>query len=1386
MAGKSLSSGADLRVPRRATSLHADHGRKTLSLAEWRDLSAYVLLGDPGAGKSESMRVEAKAVDGFFVSARDFIALGMDAADARKTLFIDGLDEMRAGGTDGRVPLDAIRSKLHALGRPCFRISCREHDWRAQTDLAALCRVAPKGAVEELHLEPLSKEEQRLILRDSEVPEPEAFLEHARQHGISNLLGNPLLLGLTIQAVAKKGGWPASRREIYELSCSNLATEQSVEHRDAKPLNPGDVERLIGDAGLLCAVLLLSGKASLTRAQDGPNSAIAWHTLPAALHMHDPQAALASKIFTTTAGESAPLHRSIAEYLAGQAIAKLLRDGLPLGRILALMQGDDGGIVEPLRGLLGWLTVHNPSDRLQLIRLDPLGVVLNGDIAEFTLADKMALLEALRGEAKRNERFRSQQWVSYPFAPLATIDMANALGQILDDHSTAPSHQALVDCVLDALNHGDPIPTLISRLEAWVEDATASFGNRIDALRAWKRCTGFDAGKAREWLDMLHQGILKDLDARLAGALLLDLYPTTVSPKEVLHYLPRPGDVSADTVVPQFWRGALIDQSRPQDFAVLADEWVQFLPQPRASRDQYDGEMSYLRTGILANAIEQSGDTVSDDRLHAWLGICVDKHGFSKLDRDDGGRRVAQWLTDRPMRIKAVVVRAWHAERTDSTAGQNYFWKCERRLHGCQLPSDWLQWMLAQATKATSDNVARYCFDFVASAVINPPPGFDVPSMAQIEAWVVAHGDRWPQAYEWLTIQWSCPLDENWQREGHLSQRKHEAEITANNEARRELLAPHLAAIAAGTASIWLMHQLATAYRWGFAEVTGTTPAVRVQNFLMCNERTAYAAIAGLSHVLKRDDLPTANEIFALAIAGKEHLVRRPMLLAATLTHDRIPDAVDAWSDSLLSILVASWLTDGTGEATGWYERAVKSRATVVAPMVQLYAMSHLGSNEPIKGVSLSSLLNEPGHAALAPHVLPPLLEGFPRRASGPARRELNCSLLAALYQLDNDVASNIVRGKLNDPLIDRMQRICWLVADLPYRTDAMQRVADAVGTNKRRAIALGIALHEQGSLGRALNPAPVAMLSSLFELLAPITRPEWPSGVCIWPEAGRRDTVHVLVNRLASDAQPAAGTELQRLVNLPHLAPWSTHLRQSISSQRGAAREAYYAFAEPEAVALALANGAPANQGDLMALTVAHLREIERHLRGSDTTFLRFFWDVQTDKSRTPKDENDCRDLLLDRLRTRLDPFDIHVVPERQAAHEKRADLLVDFTANGQKLAVPIEIKKENHRRLWSACLDQLNELYTIEPTADGHGIYLVLWFGSKLQSSPEGQKPASALDLQKCLTERIPEPDRARLKVLVMDLSWPRAGESALSEIPVRATRRPTTRGKSPSKPT
>jgi hypothetical protein len=208
------------------------------------------------------------------------------------------------------------------------------------------------------------------------------------------------------------------------------------------------------------------------------------------------------------------------------------------------------------------------------------------------------------------------------------------------------------------------------------------------------------------------------------------------------------------------------------------------------------------------------------------------------------------------------------------------------------------------------------------------------------------------------------------------------------------------------------------------------------------------------------------------------------------------------------------------------------------------------------------------------------------------------------------------------------------------------------------------------------------------------------------------------------------------------------------LRTQHSTAREANYLAASPRQVAATLANEAPANAADLQALVMHHLDDMQAAWRGADTFALKGFWQ---DEGQVSKPENDCRELLLVRLRERLALQDILVSRERTAAQDKRADMCAEFIRNGRRIALPIEVKKADHDKLWIAWRDQLQRLYMNDPDADGHGLYLVLWFGQKVATHPEGHKPRDAAHLRELIEQRVPVQDRSRLAVQVLDLSWP-----------------------------
>ena len=205
--------------PGPAEGAPAESGRSR-PLEAFRESAAYVLLGAPGAGKTTVFTTEAERDGCHYVTARDFLTFGDKPEWHGTTLFIDGLDERRAGTADGGTPLDDIRAKLDALGRPGFRLSCREADWFGANDRTHLARVASDGGIKVLRLDSLSDDRIREILtRNLGIEDAVAFVMTARERGIDALLANPQNLKMLAKAVrGGRGRKPAGRRSSWHAS----------------------------------------------------------------------------------------------------------------------------------------------------------------------------------------------------------------------------------------------------------------------------------------------------------------------------------------------------------------------------------------------------------------------------------------------------------------------------------------------------------------------------------------------------------------------------------------------------------------------------------------------------------------------------------------------------------------------------------------------------------------------------------------------------------------------------------------------------------------------------------------------------------------------------------------------------------------------------------------------------------------------------------------------------------------------------------------------------------------------------------------------------------------------------------------------------------------
>jgi len=1345
-------------VRRTCTRKKEDKREECRPLEEYRDLSAYVLLGDPGAGKSESFGREAIASGGEYVRARDFATFDPGDELKGKTLFIDGLDEIRADGGDGRTPLDHIRKHLDRLGRPSFRLSCREADWLGESDTTALKRVSPDGEIVALHLDPLSGEDVAEILKNKvNVFDVEAFIHQAREHGLDELLHNPQTLNLLVDAV---GGdvWPQSRSEVYEMACIKLVSEINPEHRSANRDSAFPVSDLLSAAGYLCAIQLLSSKAGFSLDQARADDQ---HPCWKDLHQHHNAllATLKTNLFQSDGEELRnPVHRSVAEFLGAKYLASCIEsDSLPISRVLALMAGEDGGIVTDLRGLAAWLSVHSRTGRSELIARDPLAVVLYGDVRDFPVADKETVLEAFRDEAERYPWFRSDDWADSPFGALGTKDMEASIQNILTSQSRTDADQALLNCVLDVTSYGEQMPSLAEPLETIVRDSSYWPYIRRNAIQALIQSTQPDHARQLQLAKDIRDGLVEDSQDELIGALLKELYPDVISPSEIFDYLHPPKSESINSYR-MFWNHSLSKQSANEHLPILLDKLaaMQTTNEEEASSIRFDR----MDGTILARGIEVHGDSISDERLYQWLGVVLDKYDFSRIE-ETPSKRISTWFETHPNRYKAFIeFAAKLCENKEDPS--RCMWSALTRISMATPPDDIETWYMDKAATVQQLEISKFFF----SKVIQPLQVLEggggnylrLTELARLEPWL----DATPKFVPWLEPYISCQIGD-WEQEHALRSQKWSIEEQKKKADLITFYHQHIDAIRDGSALPQIMHDLALAYNGHLSESSGDSPRERLEKFLSNDSDLIEATIASFRHTLERPDLPEVSEIVELAIKGKMHYIRPACLIGMEHLFNLNPAGALSLPDEILSRLLLFRLTDGMGDEPQWLESLAKERPSLAADAFLTYAQPMLQARkEHLDGLHL--LTGKNAYAEISRLVLPKLLEGFPVRAGVKQVSFVLVRLLKEGFQyLSREDLGRLVVRKSSLKSMDVAQKVCWLACGMLLMPDTYEKeLFQFIGKNQKRRAHLAAFLYERfGSDGFPdWVVIPESTLIRIIELFGPDCQDTRMSGM-VTPSMRTADMIRSFINELGKNPSEQISLEIKRLLGLSKLSSWHNQLLHAQHSQRIAWRKASFRSLSVSQVVESIANLQPANAADLTALTYEKLTGIARKIRDGSTNDYKQYWSYEEKYQKIinpkSKSENDCRDALLSDLQERLGKIGIDAQREGNYADDKRADIRVSFGgANG--FNVPIEIKKDTHKDLWGAMHGQLIPKYTRDPGAGGYGIYLVFWFTGKGMPLPaDGKKVRSAAELEERLRQTLSPEESHRINVCVIDCSLP-----------------------------
>lgn len=1341
-----------LLIPRRVSRISDDAASLAENpiclLPELRGQGAWVLLGEPGAGKSAAFEMEALATDGLWISIAKFLSDDPDPAWRGKTLFLDGLDETRASGGDSSILLK-IRAHLRKLGNPKFRIACRAADWFGSTDSQAVSDVSPDGLLGVFVLQPLSLAEIQEILKlNHDIADPEDFVNKASDRGINGLLNNPQTLRLLAEAI-RDGQWPHTREETFKLACRKLAEEDAKPHRDCLRGQAISVERVLEAAGQLCAVLLLSDKAGMALDVERADSGFPLIDDFSPPDLSVARLAVRRKLFRSADAEERvqPSHRSVAEYLAAQWLAKQIdQGGLPLRRVLNLFVGRDERTVAGLRGLYGWLALHCQTARQRLIEADPLTVVVYGDVKPMSLADKRKLLAGLQEETKHHFVSHREVPSMASFGALAEPELVPEFTNALLSEQRDDASQYFAYCVLDILGEGEPIPELAPTLKAVVVDDSRWSGVRRYALRVWLKLSP-PSDEAMAVLDSINERRLTDSDDDLAGELLHHLYPHHIAPDVLFRYLHAPKKRDYIGGLASFWGYELPRIAPDSHLPILLDQLA--IRTDLAVTDEYgfsfDGRK--MQGALLCRGLEILGDEIDDERLFAWLGIGADKYGKSHREIEHQAV-IADWLGKRPERYKAVLALCYNlcAEKEDA---RSCVFSKERRLQGVSAPEDIGLWHLELASCESNGELAEIHASEAVHALIFER-GHAGLSLEVLEEWA----DGNPLKKHWLASMLTCEIQE-WQRDSAANARVRKLEHAEKKRKRAIDLSKYLSAIRDGSAAPGILYELAGVWMDHYYDTHGKTPQERFDSYCDNGLEALKAAESGFVASPLRNNLPSVPEIIDLSLKRQEHYIRKPCLIGMELRWQQGVSLVDTLSDDCLRRMLAFRLTYGADNTPAWFTHLVQTRPELVAEVLVVYASATLKARQDfIYGIY--PLVHDPIYRGVAELAGPPLLAGFPVRAKSTQLSHLEYLLKAAVRYTPVQLVA-LLDNKLAVKGMDVAQRVYWLTVamllDPPKYESALWRY---IGKNWLRANHLCAFLSERfAGISNDYPLSPVS-IGKLIELLSPHADFERRSGQ-VSSTMQRGENILAMVTRLGALATDGAEREIERLLALQSLSKLKHALVDALQQLKLKRRELLFRFPELKSVARILANREPANSADLAVLTVDYLEQIALGIRNDNDDGFRDFWNVENKKPSGKREENYCRDVLLRRLRASSAAFGVDCQPEGDYANDKRADIRLSYRNDFE---VPIEIKRDDNRSLWTALRSQLMGQYTASPKTSGYGIYLVLWFGESdfPPAKDGGKKPTSPGELQARLEALLDPEERRRVFVRVLDVSWPK----------------------------
>jgi hypothetical protein len=1348
-------------------------GSPELSLLELGESESYVLLAEPGLGKTEVFKALAKKNGGVYITVQDFL---IRDEWQQGFYYIDALDEARSH--QNLNALHELRSKLYKLGVTQFALACRSAEWNNRIDTEDIRKNAQNGRVSVFALNPLTEPQAIALLGALSIEAPEAFLGQLRELGLDYAEGNPQQLMILANATKNAAGkLPTNRREAFELACSELLKEQNERHSIGMLSN----ETLLTITGWLSALLLLSGVSAIKRlAQNDPTTTYAIDLkeltnsqFPHSVSLEDIQTVLKRSLFKTTANGFEVIHRTVAEFLAARYIANRIKNGLSSSRVASLIQYEGTRIYQDLHGLAAWLCSLSKRMQETILSSDSKLVFDYADIGILDLNARCKLIDQLATDEDFaytfRHRFGTRRW-----ADLVKGEMAPFIEQWLGEYAAQDKRKSqpegsytLALIVLDVAIQFEDVNISPSIAERVLRKNDFPLALRDRALNALIKNAQIESKKFKVLLNDCWSKRIADDQHSLAGTLLSHLFPNEIQ-ADVFTYI----DFSSTHIdlnsYRKFWQLEVADKANGPLLLKLVTTIDGLTEKWRLEDHASKGHIKRFYAGIgklVAKAIIEYGANQDIGTVARWLEYCHGWHSQNLLliEDEETLASLKHWQNDNSKLMQRVLDYRFRNMERYFLATQVLLIDRDSFNYG--------QFFLDQAIELLSakPEVAKH---LVASAFhqVMSCPNSDKFKLEHIEGFV----SRYPFFAETFDQSRTSDLQDNqWQIDRSKSVKRQVLRDKAFHQNRRkdlEYLLAHLEDISSGKNLVFL-HDAA----WAELSKTGKGYAAEVQHTVILDWFAQEPPLHAATHQGHKACLLSLNESSATQAwqvqkKGQRMLFVLPALFAAEALFAEDQPTFEKLDEGILGALLSiNFMNSFRGN---WFTWVAVNYQDLTARVFLECAKRLIATKQPHQLQELEQIFRDRSLESFSKTISQPLLKLLPTKLVAAQMDTLHWTLFGCIRYGAKAETTQLINSILKRKSITKSQKASLLLAGTMTDVDHfLQKLNQALQKNdlskEHLDVFLGFLTDRGSDRGEFITKGMNFLAATeLFKTLAPLYYVDRPAGIFSPTIAHyRKYFVDGLLKQIYEDPSDDATACLIELLKTCSVAAWNKEIKSAISTQKLVRLNSANRSITAKLVAETLANGVPTNMADLQATCLNALQELSKELPNSPTNLRNQFWNVdsRTNKPSPPhRPEPSCRDIVAQQLKPYFEPKGISLEIEKQHGDKNRSDFSLSVVTRGQnQLLLPVEVKGDWHKELFSAHTSQLEKKYATDYRSQGYGVYLVLWMGSNRGSKDRATKhpssdTSSPEKLQLVIKNeiRIANPN-SRIVAFVLDLS-------------------------------